>query len=74
MGLLIADNMLVIREPKTFDFNFDLPKAVDNNLKDKTEFIICWHESLAEYKIKNDINQLFLKYKYGNDIHEHGKQ
>ena len=26
MGVYIEDNMLVIREPKTFNFNFDLPR------------------------------------------------
>ena len=40
MGGHIENNMLVIREPKTFHFNFDFPKSVDKNLKDKTEFII----------------------------------
>ena len=28
----------------------------------------------AENKIKNEIEQLLLKEKHGNDIHEHGKQ
>ena len=31
-------------------------------------------ESLAENKIKNEIQQLVLKYKHENDIHEYGKQ
>ena len=31
-------------------------------------------EYLAENKIKNDIEQLLLKYKHDNNIHEHGKQ
>ena len=31
-------------------------------------------ESLAENKIKNEIQQLVLKYKHENDIHEHRKQ
>ena len=30
MGVYIEDNMLVIKEPKTFHVNFDLPKNVDN--------------------------------------------
>ena len=38
------------------------------------EFIIESNEFLAENKIKNDIEQLLLKYKNGNDINEHGKQ
>ena len=32
--------MVVIREPKTFYLDFDLPKDVDKNLKDEIEFII----------------------------------
>ena len=32
------------------------------------------NESLAVNKIKEEIKQLLLKYKYGNNIHEHGKQ
>ena len=30
MGVYIEDNMLVIKEPKTFHVNFDLSKNVDN--------------------------------------------
>ena len=33
-------NMIVIRDPKTFCFNFDWPKYVDENLKHEIEFII----------------------------------
>ena len=40
----------------------------------KIEFIIKGNESLAENKIKNDIEQLLLKYKHGNNIQEHGKK
>ena len=32
------------------------------------------NESLAENKIKNKIEQLLLKYKHGNSIHEHRTQ
>ena len=32
------------------------------------------NKSLAENKMKNKIEQLFSKYKHGNDIHEHAKQ
>ena len=66
--------MIVIRDPKTFCFNFDWPKDVDKNLKHEIEFIIKSNESLADNKIKSEIEQLLSKYKYGNDIHEHGKQ
>ena len=64
--------MLVIRDPKTFCFNFDWPKDVDENLKHQIEFMIKSNESLAKNKIKNEIEQLLLNYKHGNNIHEHG--
>ena len=70
----MEENMIVIRDPKTFCFNFDWPKYVDENLKHGIEFIIKSNESLAENKIKNEIEQLLLKYKRENNIHEHGKQ
>ena len=54
--------MILIRVPKNICFNYDWPK-------DEIEF-----ESLSENKIKNEIEQLFLKYKYENNIHEHGKE
>ena len=66
--------MIVIRDPKTFCFNFDWPKDVDENLKHEIEFIIKSNESLAQNKLKNETEQLLSKYKYGNSIHEHGKQ
>ena len=66
--------MIVIRDPKTFRFDFNLPTDVDENLKNEIEFIIKSNESLAENKIKNEIEQLLFKYKHGNNIHEHGKQ
>ena len=69
----MEENMIVIRDPKTFCFNFNLPKEVDENLKREIEFIINSNESLAEIIIKNETEQLFLKYKHGNNIHEHGK-
>ena len=70
----MEENMIVIRDPKTFCFNFDLPKDVDENLKHEIEFIIKSNESLAEIIIKNDIEQLLLKYKHGINIHEYRKQ
>ena len=66
--------MAVIRKTKTFDFDFDLPKGVDKNLKHEFKFIIKRNESLAKDKIKNEIQQLLPKHKHGNDIHEHGKR
>ena len=66
--------MIAIKDPKTFCFNFDWPKDVDENLKHEIEFIIKSNESLGENKIKKEIEQLLLKYKHGNNIHEHGKK
>ena len=66
-------NMIVIRDPKTFCFDFDLPNDVNDNLKHEIEFIIKSNGSLAENKIKNKIEWLLLKYKHGNNIHEHRK-
>ena len=70
----MEENMILIRDPKTFCFNFDWPKYVDENLKHEIEFIIKSNESLAENKIKNETEQLSLKYRLGNNIHEHRKQ
>ena len=68
--------MIVIRDPKTFYFDFGWPKDkdVDEKLKHEIEFIIKSNESFAENKMKNEIEQLLLKYKHGNNIHEHRKQ
>ena len=51
-----------------------MPKNVDENLKHEIDFIIKNNESLAENKIKNEIEQLLLKYKRASNIHERGKQ
>ena len=64
----------MIRDPKTFYFNFHWPIDVDENLKHENEFIIKSNESLAENKIKNETEQLLSKYKHGNNIPEHGQQ
>ena len=64
----------MIRDPKAFCFNCDWPKHIDENLKHEIKFIIKSNESLADNKIKNVIGQLLLKYKNGNNIHEHSKQ
>ena len=66
--------MIVKRDSKTFCFNSEWPKDVDENLKHEIEFIIKNNKSLAENKKKNEIEQLLLKYKHANNIHEHGKQ
>ena len=44
------------------------------NLKYETEIIIKSDRSLAENKIKNEIKQLLLKDKHGNNINEHENQ
>ena len=66
--------MVAIRESKTFYFDFDQPKNINENLKDKIEFIIKSNEPLAENKTRNRIKSLLSKYMYGNSIHEHVKQ
>ena len=73
-NIIMKENMIVIRDPKIFCFNFDWSKYVDENLKHETEFIIKITESLAENKIKNKTQHLLLRYKHGNNIHKHGKQ
>ena len=52
----MEENMIMIRDHKTFSFNFDWPRDADEN------------------KIENEVEQLLLKYKHGNNIHKHGKQ
>ena len=47
--------MVLIREPKTFYFDFDWPEDADKNLKHEIEFIIKGNEYLIENKIKNEI-------------------
>ena len=59
----MQEYMIVIRDPKTFCFIFDLPKDADEKLKRENEFIIKSNESVAEIIIKNKIEQLLLKYK-----------
>ena len=70
----MKENMVVIRDPKTFCFNFDFLRDTDEHLIHEIEFIIKSNESLAENKVKNEIGQLLLKYKNGNNIHEYRKQ
>ena len=66
-------NQVITIIEETFCFNFDWPKNVDENLKHEIEFIIKSNESLAENKIKNEIEKLLLKHKHGSNIHEHRK-
>ena len=55
-----------IKYPKILCFDFELSKDVVENLKRKTEFIIKSNKSLEEIMIKNEIEQLLLKYKQQN--------
>ena len=73
MGVYTGDNKF-IETTRHKTFHFDLPKDADNNMKHKTNFIIKHNELLADHTIKIEIRQLLSKYKYGNDIHKHGKQ
>ena len=71
---MMEENTIVIRDRKPFFFGFDWSKDIDENLNHEIYFITKSNESLAEHKIKNEIEQLLSQYKYGNNIHEHGKQ
>ena len=66
--MIMEENMIVIRDPEIFYFDFE------KNLKHGIEFITKSNESLAESKIKNEIGQLLSKYKHENNIHEQGKR
>ena len=73
LGEQFVDNKLVI----TTDLQkicFDLSKDADNSLEHEIYSIIKHDELLAEHTIKNEVRQLFSKYKHGYGIHEHGKQ
>ena len=45
--------MIVIRDSKTFYFDFNWPKDFDDNLKHEIDFIIKINEYLAGNKIKS---------------------
>ena len=74
MGVHIKGNMFVMKEPKTFHFDFDLHETFSKNLKHEIKLIIIRNESLAEQRIKIEIEGLLYKYKHGNNIHEYRKQ
>ena len=42
--------MILIRNPKTFHFNFDRSKDIDENLKSKIEFAMNSNECFVEKK------------------------
>ena len=62
--------MLVIRGPKNFHFNYNLPKDIDKNLRHEIQFIIKHNESLAEYKIKNEIKHILSKNSKTRKLHK----
>ena len=70
----MEENMIVIRDPTTFCFNYDWSKDVDEDLEYEIELIIKSNGSIAENKIKNEIEQLLLKCKHGSNIHKYEKQ
>ena len=51
-NIMIEEDRIVTRDPKTFCFNYDLPKDVDNYLKGETECVIKSNKSLSEIIIK----------------------
>ena len=65
--MIMEENIIVIIDFKTFYFDFDWPKDVDENLKHENEFIKKSNESLVESKIKNEIEQLLSKYMHGSN-------
>ena len=55
-NILMGDDMVVITDSKTFCFNFNLPKDVDEHLKLEIKFVIKSNESLAKIIIKTRLN------------------
>ena len=67
--VIMKENVIVIKEYKTFYFDFDWSIGADENMKHEIEFIIKDNENSVENKIKNYIEQVLLKNMHGNDIH-----
>ena len=70
----MEENTTAVRDHKTFYFDTDWLKDIDENLKYKIEFIIKLNEFLAENKIKTKTKQLFLKHKDKDNNHDQEKQ
>ena len=64
----------VILDPDYLPDYLSVSYGYGQNLKHEIEFIIKSNEYWAENKVKNETEQLFLKYKHGNDIHEYSQQ
>ena len=60
-NIIMEENMIAIRNPKTFCFNFDWPKDVAENLKHEIEFIIISNESLVEKRRKEQYWTIIVK-------------
>ena len=69
--MIMEENIIVIRDPITFSFNFD----VDENLRRETEYIIKSNESSVEIIMKNEVDLLIdlIKIKHGSNIHQYRK-
>ena len=61
-------------ETATQNFFPGLPKNVGKTWKYEIELIIKRIKYLAENKINNETEELFSKYRHGNNIHEQRKQ
>ena len=74
--------MILIRDLKTFCFNFDFPKDVDENLKLEIDFIIKNNESIMcgfycisfiEYMLSREILLDYTNLFSPNDYKKNGK-
>ena len=70
MKLIVIREMTVVIDHKNFLDKF-WPKNAYQDLKHETQFIIESNKSLAENKTKNQIEQILLKYKHKDNIHQH---
>ena len=78
----MEENMILIRDLKTFCFNFDFPKDVDENLKLEIDFIIKNNESIMcrfycisfiEYMLSGEILLDYTNLFSPNDYKKNGK-
>ena len=68
--VVYIDEMFVIKKERKSICLF-LPKYIGQNFKHEIEFTLKYKEFNMNL---NEISQLLSKFKYGNNIHEHGKQ
>ena len=64
----------MIEELRILYFDFDFSKDVGKNLQHEAESMTKSNKSLAQDKIKSNIEQLLYEYKHGNNIYEQEKQ